>query len=160
MPTLWKRLPVFLMFTWYIDLRDIAECFSPLSMSGTLWQQPPLFKPKLNCLERKAIRWTRNLEYFLQITQVLLEIVWTVSLEMCAFSNHGFSVYSVQRIGSYQIKNISYFSSGSYQLDLFFCFHCKLLKAKKELSLPYGCEPSCSTLSILNVMISRGMQII
>lgn len=64
-------------------------------------------------------------------------------------------MFHVQRTESCQIKNTSYFSSGSYQLDLFFCFHCKFLKAKKELSLPYWCKP-CSSLRILNIMISRG----
>lgn len=74
---------------------------------------------------------------------------------MCAFNNHRLSVYYVQKIGSSKIKNISYFSSGSYQFDWFFCFHCEFLKARKELSLSYWCEPSCSTLSVLAVMISR-----
>lgn len=74
---------------------------------------------------------------------------------MHAFNNHRFSVYCVQKIGSCKIKNISYFSSGSYQFDWFFCFHCKFLKAKKELSLSCWCEPSCSTLSVLNVMLSQ-----
>lgn len=102
------------------------------------------------------VQLTRDLEYFLKITQMSFHIAWIVSLEMCAFNGYGFSVYSVQRVGSYKIKGKIIFSSGLYQLDLFFCFHCKFLKAEKEVSLCCECEPSCSTLSILTVMISQG----
>ena len=58
-----------------------------------------------------------------------------------------------KKLGHVKLK--IYFSSGSYHFDWLFCFHCKFLKAKKELSLPCWCEPACSTLSVLNIMISR-----
>lgn len=85
--------------------------------------------------------------YFRQSEQRLQKCVHLTTIDLvCTVS---------KKQGHVKLKVYHIFHLVHISLIGFFCFHCKFLKAKEELSLSCWCEPSCSTLSVLNVMLSQ-----